>query len=183
MDLIKQWADTARTWALCRLMVLVLGVVAAASATATLYLAKRPPVVVVKECGREHVFTGQYKPVKLTGEAVEGFVRNFVKMRYTWEAFDPEKVVRSVSCMVTEGLRKKLLAALTGQKRTTSQYVGRVRVVLQDGVSLALFDRIVLIDKGKPLALGERVELGILRGKPTPCNPTGLLVNSIKEVR
>ena len=82
-----------------------------------------------------------------------------LKMRYTWEAFDPEKVVRSVSCMVTEGLRKKLLAALTGQRPTASQYVGRVRVVLQDGVSLALFDRIVLIDKGKPLALGERVEL------------------------
>ena len=184
--MVKGWAVSLQTLAFHRATGLLLSVGSVVSAVTILGLLERDPVVVVRECGRDAFYRGEWKAVPLTGEAVTSFAEGFLRLWLTREGDKGSELPGGVLCMATEGLGKKLknLAKKEAAERKGkpfTQYVGRVAVELMEGASVATFDRILSVGR-VPVVSRERVRLDIVRGKRSPCNPLGLYVNGVKEL-
>ena len=184
----KHWAEFAKTLAFHRLMGVIWGVVAVVSVVTTVWLLNASPIVVVKECGKKTFHRGIKEDVPLTGEDVAGFAEGFVRALHSWQGFHPEKIAGGIACMGTEGLRSRLGALLekdprnkARKKGSLSQYVGAVVVELKERVTVVGFDRIFAVD-GVPMVSREKVELHIIRGNRTACNPVGFYVNGIRGI-
>ena len=101
------------------------------------------PIVIVKKGESVSYHAGARENVAITEEAVSSFIAHFVRTRYTWEEFDPEKITGNLSCITTEGFLFKLKESLGKEKHTEGkgqrieQYAAHIRPRLEEGKSFA----------------------------------------------
>lgn len=179
-----------------------LTVVAAIMSIMAFYHSTANPVVVALDCnGGKSFLAGRREKVNLTDDDVKRFIEEWVRLRYTWNAFDPDKIVKAVAPLSTDGLQEKLKELLgkktsapsAAQAQTTSgtaqstagnqsleEDISHVRVLLTDKDAIASFDRILRIN-GIPLIIPSEVSLQIIQSTPTHWNLAGLFVNGVIE--
>lgn len=166
-DFVNQWGVFGRTMTFYRWFALLSLILAMTTAIALVTFESRNPLVVAKECGNKDFYLAKRHTVAIEGRDVEKFAKTFIK------AFYGDNGHR---CMMAEGLQNKLQT--TRQK--LARYVGAIEIVLQEKLTLANFDLIMSV-KNVPLVVRKQVQLQIIQGKKTACNPIGLYVNGIKE--
>lgn len=151
---------------------------------ALLYFAD--PIVVIKEDGKQRYFTGRKASLPISEEAVEEFVKGFLRIRYEWNTLDPKAKQKSLSPVVTDGLQQKLFKLLIHLKdkefqgKKTSQSIVNVEVSVTKEKVVASFDKLLRIEN-VPIPVPTTVSLNIIKGTPNVWNPIGLLVNGIIE--
>jgi hypothetical protein len=153
-----------------------------------LYRSGADPVVVVERCGVKNFFEGKRDAVKITDTDVKEFAEEWIKLRYTWSDFDPDKIAKRVEPISTEGFKQKLIELLTkkgaqgkDQKaQKLEEIAANIRITLTDKEVLAIFDRIVRIN-GIPIVVPSEVSLQVIQGSVSNWNPLGLYVNGVVE--
>ena len=161
--------------AVCVLQVFVIG---------WMYVAD--PIVVIKDGEQQQYLVGQRESLPISEEAVEEFVRKFLKIRYEWDNLDPQAKQKSLSPITTSGLQQKLFKLLTYLKnnefqgKETSQAIVNIKVSVTKEKVVANFDKLLRLE-GVPIPVPTTVSLHIIKGIPNIWNPIGLLINGVIE--
>lgn len=139
------------------------------------------------QCGEKLFFEGKREDFKITDDDVKRFVESWVKLRYTWTEFDPQKVLDAVGPLSTQDLQNKLKPVLQKTKVDATKpnqkfeiTVTNIRVTLAAKEAVASFDTIVRLN-GFPIVVPGEVSLEIIQGMPTKWNYLGLYVNGVIE--
>ena len=145
------------------------------------------PIVVIQENEKRVYQVGNPKGYELTEGDVKNFVARFIKSRYNWTEFHPQKILEKITCLTTRGFRQKLAPVLgeikhDEQDKRVEQYAAFIRPILGDTQTIVNFDRVLRID-GIPLATPTKMALDIIQGEFTPCNPVGLYVHGATEYK
>ena len=179
--------QTNRTILWHKMLSSLLALLASLATAFTIILHDRPPIVVVeKETGERHYFSGKTKSSELDEEDVKEFIALFVKTRYTWDRFNPKKITGRLHCLGTPEFIKNLKVSLEkggydgNDGERVEQYAAFVKPQLQNGKPLASFDRVIRVND-IPIAAPTEVALHIVQGARIPCNPKGLYVDAITE--
>ena len=166
-DFISGWNTLGRTMAFYRFLLAAVIVLAIVMGVVVAYALRHDPLVVVEKCENKHFHQAKRTPIKLGQRDVEEYARGFIRTLYGGGDF---------SCMASEGLGKRL-KQFSGYK---GQYVGKIKVSLQEKLTLVDFDLIMSVNN-VPIALKKSVELQIQKKKANVCNHVGLYVNGINE--
>ena len=167
-DFVNQWGTFGKTMSFYRgisVMALVLAVITTVALIVNYY---QDPLVIVKECEQKDYYLAYRKKIVLKSEDVQKFATQFIRSFY---GNSPN------ACTMTKGL---WLKSKDLNKSDIEQYAGRVEVELTEKSTLAIFDLIITL-KDIPLVVRKEIELQIIQGEHTVCNPFGLYVNGIKE--
>ena len=144
------------------------------------------PIVVLKSEKGDSYLSGQRRSLPISEDVVEGFVKEFLTIRYQWESLDPKLMSTNLAPIVTEGLKEKIFSILTQlnekefQGKNTSQSIVNVKVSVTKDKVIASFDKLLRIE-GIPIPVPTTVSLNIIKDSPNKWNPVGLLVNGIIE--
>lgn len=144
------------------------------------------PIVVIKENESQTYHVGKRTNQSISEEAVQAFVKQFLRTRYEWKKLDPETIQKGLGPIVTDGLSRKLKNFLTHlrdkefQGKETSQAIVNVEVTVTEDKVVAHFDKLLRVE-GIPIPVPTAVSLHIIQGAPNAWNPVGLYVNGIKE--
>lgn len=144
------------------------------------------PLVVERDRAYYRPLNVERSDIKPTKESVEELVSDFIKVRYEWNSFQPQDIVKKLEPYTTESLRAKLLEEF-GKKgvqnkpgESIEQAVARIRPDVSEKAVLATFDRILRIN-GVPVVVPMEVSLLLSEGPKTFFNPMGLYVNGLIE--
>ena len=144
------------------------------------------PIVVVSEKEEHRFYVGKREDFTFSEKVVENFVMDFLKIRYQWKKLDPNILQKNLAPLTTEGLNKKIgiflktLQQKEFQGKRTSQAIVNMEVSVTKEKVVASFDKLLKIE-GIPVPIPTTVSLHIIRGTSNVWNPTGLLVNGIRE--
>ncbi len=145
----------------------------------------RTVTVVLQEGKERSYYIGRREGV-VTKNDVKEFIKTFIQNRYTWEEFNPEKIIDRIRCLTTLAQQKELIKSLGKNNyqnqdgKKIEQYVAFIVPRVENTGSFVSFDRILRIN-GSPLAVPLNFSLGIIQGQRTHCNPMGLYVSKILE--
>ena len=144
------------------------------------------PLVVERENLFYRPLSAERVDIKPTNESVAELVTEFIKVRYEWDSFQPQVIVKKLEPYTTESLREKLLEEF-GKKgfqnkpgESIEQSVSRIRPDISEKAVLATFDRILRIN-GVPVVVPTEVSLLLSEGPKTFFNPMGLYINGLIE--
>jgi hypothetical protein len=152
----------------------------------TFFEANRNPIVISNDNQEKRYFEGRRQPVKITDDDVKATIEDWITLRYTWEAFDAEKIIRNISPLTTEGLREKLKDTLEKQsahspkEQQLEEQVSRIQVVLGQSDAEAHFDLVMRIN-GIPLIVPSEITIQVIQGSATRWNERGLYINGVIE--
>jgi hypothetical protein len=186
---VNQWVLINRTLQVYRAVAMAIGLVALLTTILAIYHATANPVVVVEKCNAKSFYEGNRTNIKVTDDDVKAFIEGWIRLRYTWTEYDPEKIVRAIAPMTTEGLQEKLKdqlnkkaaeAAKNGKAQKIETSVANIKVTLSDKDAVASFDQIVRIN-GIPIVVPSEIAFQIVQEIPTQWNPLGLYVNGVLE--
>ncbi len=154
-------------------------------ASATFLLLDPVPIVIIEKEGEKEYKVGNRGNFELTEGDIKTFVTQFIKSRYTWTEFNPQKTLQKLSCITSRGFHKKLASVLgktkhDGKDKRVEQYAALIRPKLQDTHAIVSFDKVLRIN-GTPLATPTKLALAIVQGKRTHCNMKGLYINGLTE--
>lgn len=168
-----------------RMIVALVGV--AGMLCLTLIVTSNPkPLVVGKNESLFEPLTATRGPVVMSDQAVGELVTQFITLRYGWEKFDPQLIVKRLEPLITDGLRAKLLqefgtkAYENKEGGSIEQTVSRIQPNVSEKAVLATFDRVLRVN-GVPLVVPTQISLQLSEGPTTPLNPIGLYVNGVIE--
>lgn len=203
-----QWALINRMLLIYKVAAVGLSLGVAISGGLAVMFAHSDPIVVMESCGEKILHDGRREKPKITDDDVKSLIEQWIKLRYTWREFDPEKIAATVAPLSTEGLQEKLKAVLgkQGMQATASrqgttlaaksatppagsnafrnqsvqQSVVNIEITLGEHEAVASFDRVIRIG-GIPFVLPSQVAFQIIQGPPTHWNSLGLYVNGVIE--
>ena len=144
------------------------------------------PIVVIRDGDQQQYLAGQRANLPISEEAVEEFVRKFLRIRYEWDKLDPQEKRQSLTPIVTTGLQKKLFKLLTHLKnkefqgKETSQAIVNVDVSVTKEKVVVSFDKLLRL-ADVPIPVPTTLSLHIIQGTPNTWNPIGLLINGVIE--
>lgn len=151
-----------------------------------LFAGRRDPLVVERENNVFIPLSVVQDDLTPTKESVSQLVTEFIKLKYEWSEFNPEKIVKNLEPVTTEGLRQKLLQEL-GKKKVENkegssieQSVARIKPDVSEKAVLASFDRVLRIN-GVPIVVPTQISIMLVEGPKTAVNPIGLYVNGVLE--
>ncbi len=183
---VEKWGTLQKSLQFYRQVITACGGVIATLLVALMFSNSGTPLVVEKKDSVFIPLSVQSEGVVPTEESVGELVTEFIKLRYEWENFNPEQIIKSLEPLTTEGLRSKLLQEF-GKKShqnkegsTIEQVVARVRPDVSEKAVLATFDRILRVN-GVPIAVPTEISLSLVEGPKTAVNPIGLYVNGVVE--
>jgi hypothetical protein len=144
------------------------------------------PLVVEKENSIYRSLPVIRTDLKPTKESVAELVTEFIKVRYEWESFQPQVIIKKLEPFTTAALREKLFEEF-GKKgvmnkpgESIEQSIARVKPDISEKAVLASFDRILRIN-GVPIIVPTEISLLLSEGPKTFFNPMGLYINGIIE--
>ncbi|HMR24096.1 MAG TPA: hypothetical protein PKC21_01960 [Oligoflexia bacterium] len=179
---VKQWTSTVKSLELFKFLSIGLIVITIAL-SGLLYMQINKPFLAYDRADKK---VKELSSMKLTNEDVKDFIEKFVEQRYTWKEFDPKKITYALKPYATKTFLKGLSDLLGNKKaknkpgESIEQYVTRIKPILTNTDSFAIFDRILRIND-IPIIVPVQIKLGIIKGRKTSFNPMGLYVNSLIE--
>lgn len=183
---MEKWTSVQLTVQSQRRIIMGLIGIAGLLALVLLFSGQSTPLVVEHRESVFYALNARKVNVSPTKEAVAELVKAFVQIRYEWEAFNPEAIVKRLEPLTTEGLRTKLMQEF-GKKNhenkkgdSIEQSVARIRPDISDKAVLATFDRVLRVN-GTPIVVPMEVNLLLVDGPKTAFNPIGLYINGIIE--
>ena len=151
-----------------------------------LFAGNRTPLIVERDNSIYRALSVESSDIKPTKESLAELVIEFVKIRYEWNSFEPQVIVKKLEPYTTEALRTKLFDEF-GKKgfqnksgESIEQAVGRIRPDISDKAILVCFDRILRIN-GIPVVVPTEISLLLSEGPKTYFNPMGLYINGLIE--
>jgi hypothetical protein len=181
---MNQWVLINQELRLYRGFSYALAVIAIVSMGLTFFEANRNPIMIGADSRGKRYFEGIRQPIKITDDDVKETIEDWIALRYTWDEFDPEKIIRSIAPLTSEGLREKLKDVLEKQnahspkEQQLEEQVSRVRVVLGQTDATASFDVVMRIN-GIPLVVPSEMTIQVIQGSSTRWNPRGLYINGV----
>lgn len=156
------------------------------SAGLVISLFQDPVVVLTNRMNQRIYFSGKKSATNLEKNDVEDFVREFVRMRFTFKSSDLSLMAQNIIPFATEEYVRASQEMLSKELNQTKQQgeiiqtVGEIQVVTSNKDVKAYFDKIVRF-KGIPLVSPTSIELQLLKKRPNNWNPWGLYVNGVIE--
>ena len=151
------------------------------------YFASSDPIVVLEKCQDKVFIEGSREPLKLSDDDIRRFIRQWIKLRYTWKSSDTAAVVRAIEPVSTEGFRERIKDYLNkkqvqpgAKSQQVEESVANIEVIVTEKDATASFDRIVRINS-IPIVIPSQVSLQIVQGRTNKWNPLGLYVNGAVE--
>ncbi len=144
------------------------------------------PIVVEKRDSLFEPLVVQRDPVAPSEKSVGELLTQFVRLRYEWDSFNPDLIIKQLEPLTTEAFRSKLLkefgskAHENKEGNSIEQSVSRIRPAVDEKAVLASFDRILRVN-GVPLVIPTQVSVLLSEGPRTSLNPLGLYVNGVIE--
>ena len=107
---LDQWVALNRILKAYKIAGILLGLLCMVLVALVFYLATSPPVVVVleKNSQQELLLRRKKKDSPITEPALRDFLKEFVRLRYTWKERDPELILKNIAPFITEGLLRKI---------------------------------------------------------------------------
>lgn len=144
------------------------------------------PLVVERDNLYYRPLAAERSDIKPTKESVAELVTDFIKVRYEWDSFQPQVIVKKLEPYTTEAFRDKLLEEF-GKKdaqnkpgESIEQSVSRIKPDISEKAVMASFDRVLRIN-GVPVVVPTEVSLLLSEGPKTFFNPMGLYINGLIE--
>lgn len=181
---LNQWVALNRILRVYQNIGFMLGAICLTLGLLSIYLATKPPVVVVQDEQQRAFYYPSKEKVEISGDDISKFIYKYIQLRYTWPELSAEAIVRNISPLVTQefvGEVEKRLKRKIGKKKSRkqiSQTVSGIRTEVTPKESFASFDRIIRVD-GIPLISPVQLSFKIVRGRANPWNPMGLYVDGI----
>lgn len=183
---MEKWTSVQQTIQSQRRTIMGLIGLAGILALVLLFAGQSTPLIVEQRESVFYALNARRANVPATREAVAELVKAFVQIRYEWEAFNPEAIVKRLEPLTTEGLRGKLMQEF-GKKphenkkgNSIEQSVARIRPDISEKAVLATFDRVLRVN-GVPIVVPMEVNLLLVEGPKTTFNPVGLYINGVIE--
>lgn len=148
------------------------------------YLITLPPSVVTIEGGKKSYHTAVRKNLALKKTDIEDFVKDFILIYNQWEDFAQDRIIKNISPLVTEGLKKKLAQTFKNslakelKDKNARQGVTNLKVMASKNQVIASFDKVLRVNK-IPLVIPTVLSFQLIRGKATQWNKLGLYINGI----
>lgn len=147
-------------------------------------LANKSPVVILSSENDFFYFQGRHADVALTETDIKRFVERFVTRFYNWQELEPEKIIKNVGPLATDGFKENTFLNMKARKerefvgKKIQQSVAGVSVQVTKEATIAIFDVVLRVD-GIPLVVPTQVSLQLVKGEQTEWNPMGLYVNAL----
>ncbi|MCI5072647.1 hypothetical protein MRY82_06895 [bacterium] len=180
--IVYQWTSVVKSLELFKYLSLVVIVALLISSASIFYLVNKPFLAY----DRKDQSVKELAALQMQPGDLKDFIQKFVKQRYTWAEFDPQKLVYNLRPMITKRFSKDLVAYLGKDKaknkqgETIEQYVTRIKPIVTDTAAFAVFDRILRIND-IPIIVPVQLRLNIIQGRKTRFNPFGFYVDKIME--
>ena len=150
-----------------------------------IFLANRPPVVIVEKEDGRNFYQGNYIKTKIKKEDIEIFIKDFVKTYYSFDKYDIQSTIRRISPLSTVGFKNTLLSKsvkkikqLKGKK--FSQRVLDIEIVYENNRIIAIFEKLLRIE-GVPFIVKTQAVFKVQKGVSTKWNPMGVYIDGIIE--
>ena len=152
------------------------------------YLVTLPPIVVVEKAkeSQSRFYYGERQITPLTEKDIADFLKDFVRLRYSWRSEKQNLVLKDIAPFMTKGLLRKTRVAfqknITGKKPKDSieQVAVNIKPLITEQKAQVFFDRIVRVND-VPMVAPLELEFHLIKGSPNRWNPRGLYVNGIKS--
>ena len=194
---LDQWLALNRVLKAYKIIGILLGASSIALVALAFFLATSPPIVVVKKHGSQGFgfYYGERRKVPITEPALLDFLKEFVRLRYTWKERNPDLILKNIAPLTTEGLLSKIShnlkkdiktnkGVLKEAPETIEQVAVNIQPKINEKKAEVSFDRIIRVG-GVPIVAPMELEFHLIKGRPTRWNPKGLYVNGItqKEIK
>ena len=180
----NQWVALNKILYVYKAIGVTLGVICLSLSLLSIYLATKPPVVVIQRDQKRTFHYPTKRGVEISQEDVSSFISDYIQLRYTWEELDSEVILKNISPLTTRGFQRKVKARLDkesggkGLNKKISQQVTYIQPVVTEKEASVSFDRIIRIE-GTPLIAPAQATFQIIKGRATAWNPMGLYVNGV----
>ncbi|MFP5519908.1 MAG: hypothetical protein ACLGGX_08390, partial [Bdellovibrionia bacterium] len=106
---VEKWTSVQTSLQFQRRIIMSLVGLIGILALIIIFAGQNDPIVVQKEDNAFTTLSVVKEDLKPTKESVEKLVAEFVKLKYEWSEFNPEKIIKGLEPLATEGLQQKLL--------------------------------------------------------------------------
>jgi hypothetical protein len=181
-EVINNWLQINTSVGRLSLVNLIQVIANSALIVFAIILYSKDPIVAMTN-GKDTVF---YQSVNSSSEIKEGTIKRHVKeyinLRYKWDALDHEKIFRSLVHLTTTGFNRKTYLELKKLKEqfkgTLSQSITEVDVIVTKTKTIAKFDRVLRVNN-IPLLIPTQMSFEIIKGSRHAQNPAGLEINGV----
>ena len=169
-----------------RLTTLGLGILSVILFGATLVVAMRNPLVVIKGQGSQEFYPTTRQKISIEKKDVEDFTKAFLAKLYVWPDFSATRMQAelgpfaeaSLVQKIADGQTQKYGKELKGKR--LSQAITYLSVDVKEDRVIARFDRVLKIE-GIPIVVPTEATLSMIEGEGTTLNPMGITVTGIVE--
>lgn len=150
-----------------------------------LYYAMKAPLVITQDGGRTKFITANFQKVEPIDQDILDFVGDFLKIRYSYVDFSPEKIIKSLHPFATNAYLEKLKKTLQDSEKVIKEQGVEQRALIRD-VKLtdsdvyAVVDRILYV-KGLKAVTSVEVRISLSRDSATNVNPLGIYIDGSLE--
>ena len=182
---MDQWVVLNRILKAYKTMGVLLVLLSLILMTLVFYLATSPPIVVMERGSQYSFYYGERRRVPITEEVLLNFLKEFVRLRYTWKERDSELILKNIAPFTTEGLLRKIRHALKaedskGIPESMEQVAVNIHPTITEKKAKVTFDRIIRMD-GVPMLAPMELDFSLIKGKGTRWNPKGIYINGITQ--
>ena len=186
---IDQWLALNKILKAYKFIAALLGFLSCGLLGLVLYLTSLPPVVVVEKAeeNQSHFYYyGKRQNMALTEQDISAFLKDFVRLRYTWSSEKQSLVLKNIAPFITKGLLRKTRAAfqknIAGKKLKDpiEQVAVNIKPLITEQKAQVFFDRLIRVN-GVPMVAPMELEFHLIKGSRSHWNPRGLYVSGIKS--
>ena len=184
--MVRQWITVNKTLDMARFINLSIFVLFIITLFFFGYLSWNSSLVVVMEKDKKTFLMGERKNIPIGQKEIESFLKKFIQLRYNWDGFIPERIIKNIAPFSTQGFKESLLSKLQGKefKEIRGKNIRQIpvdpRMFFEKKKVVVVFDKLIKID-GVSLVTEKQVLFILKKGKSSQWNPMGIYVNGVIE--